>query len=44
MSAALVVARMSWVGSDDTYRTSWSRNEGEGDAIELELSFRTWNG
>jgi hypothetical protein len=29
--SALVVARMSCVGRDDTYRTSWSRKEGEGD-------------
>jgi hypothetical protein len=33
--SALVLTRMKWVGRDDTYRTSWSRNEGDGDAIDL---------
>ena len=31
--SALAVAPMTWLGRDDTYRTSWRRNEGEGDAI-----------
>jgi hypothetical protein len=33
--SALVLTRMKWVGREDTYRTSWSRNEGDGDAIDL---------